>query len=339
MVAARIARVVQSEYWQSAMTLWLTEQPATTAIFLPAGLAWSPAQPDDRRPVLTTLGDLFCPGRDCWIARTAPASGDERVIVLIDTAGDSQFNVLLRALQGGAAVPDRLICLALTGTGFRGQRQRAWSALRGNMHLTAHYRVMLDAVASQAALTMIPAVASAEAIIDVSQGRLAPRIKWVNDVMVRGAKVSGVLTATAVSGATIDRVTFGIGMNIDHAPAIDPTPFVPEAGCLAGFDETLRGGLPAVFREVTHRLDELVELVAAGQPDRVFARYRERAGFIGEDVCIWPEGTEDWRATPPVYRGEVFALNPDLSLRVKGRDQPIRAGRMALMGALPDFTR
>lgn len=290
-----------------------------------------PAPPPDADRTVKVLRGLFCPQQDVWIARTGPDQPGGHVVMLIDDAGESQFNVLVRALQSGIDLPGRLVCLALTGTGFRGQRQRAWSALRGNMHLTAHYRVALDAAASQAALTMMPAVAATEAIIDVSHGRLAPRIKWVNDVMVHGAKVSGVLTATAVSGAMIDRVTFGIGMNIDQTPDIAPTPFVPKAGCLAGFDASMKGSLPAVFAEVIRRLDEFVESTDAGYPECVFARYRERAAFIGEEVCIWPEGTEDWQGTPPVYRGEVLGLNPDLSLRVNGRAQPIRSGRMALV--------
>jgi biotin-(acetyl-CoA carboxylase) ligase len=277
------------------------------------------------------LLQVFGADRTFWSARVP---GDaSRLIVVIDDAADSQFDAMVSALQRGLALPDRLVALALTGRGFRGQRQRPWSALRGNLHLTSHYIADLDASRDQAALSMIPAIASAEAIIRVSRGAVAPVIKWVNDVLVHGAKVSGVLTATSISSAMIDRVTFGIGMNIAQAPDIDPTPFVPAAGCLGAEDPDLKDALPAIFHEVVDLLDELMRLVMTGRSVEVFERYRALAGFIGQDVTIWPEGTEDWKATTPVCRGQVLELLPDLSLRISGRIEPVARGRMALATA------
>jgi biotin-[acetyl-CoA-carboxylase] ligase BirA-like protein len=305
---------------------WLTDRPETAGRLLADGVGdWKPVAPEEAG----TAFALFAPGRGAW--RFGEGT-DEGAVIIVDDAGESQFDVMLRADREGFELPERLICLALTGSGFRGQRQRPWSALRGNLHLTARYRVDLPAAEIRPALTMIPAVAAAEAIEAVSHGRLAPSIKWVNDVLVRGAKVSGVLTAASQSGERIDRVIFGIGMNIDAAPAIEPTPFVPEAGCLAGFDDSLRGGLPEVFHEITARLDALLRLVQDGDIAEIFARYRSRAGFIGQEVVIWPDGTEDTRATKPLHRGRVLTLNPDLSLRLEGHPAPVRQGRMAMAG-------
>lgn len=53
--------------------------------------------------------------------------------------------------------------------------------------------------------------------------RLAPRaavgLKWPNDVLIDGAKVSGILTETVPGEAS--RVVFGIGVNVNSAPAAD----------------------------------------------------------------------------------------------------------------------
>lgn len=311
------------------MIRWLTDCPETTACFLPAGATWKFIPPGTWTAEDALLLDSFAPGRDGWQA-WSPAE-QARTVVLIDDAADSQFDVVLEATKRGALWPEQLVALALTGQRFRGQHQRPWTALRGNLHLTAHYAVDLDATRDQAALTMTPALAVAETVRQVSGEKFTPVIKWINDVFVGGGKVSGGLTATSVRGGRVERVTFGIGMNIAQTPEVEPTPFVPAAGCLADHDPSMRDLLPEIFHALVHQLDRAIELIAGGQGADIFARYRSMSGCLGKPVRIWPEGTVDWRATAPLCEGEVLALHSDLSLDVAGYPQRIRGGRMALL--------
>ena len=72
-------------------------------------------------------------------------------------------------------------------------------------------------------------------------------IKWVNDVLIDGAKVSGVLAYTQQEGDNVTAATLGIGLNLKTTPRIDPSPFVPRAASLTDFCpnreycETVRG--------------------------------------------------------------------------------------------------
>jgi len=313
------------------MTTWLTDCPETTTVFLPEGVGWRllDASVGDSR--ISVLAESFNPGKPTWHAVSVDRTGsaDDQIMVLIDHSESSQFDSALDLLKRQIELPDRLVCLALTGSRFRGQRHRPWTALRGNLHLTAHYRLQLPAHEIQAALTMIPAIVSAESIAMVSENRITPGIKWVNDVLVDGRKVSGVLTATHVSGNLVDRVVFGIGINVAAAPEIEPTPFVPSAGCLIESDPSLAAALPKLFDTVVSLLDQAVADLRSGRHAVLFDRYRSRAAFLGEDVRIWPEGTEDWRNVSPIYKGRVKALHPDLSLRLEGSEAIIRSGRLA----------
>lgn len=250
-------------------------------------------------------------------------------MVLIDHAEVSQFDTVLDALKQGYELPDGLVCLALTGNGFRGQRQRPWSAMRGNLHFTAYYRLNEPADVIQSALTMIPAVASAEAIMRLIAGPVKPEIKWVNDILMGGRKVSGVLTATQVTGKNVNCAVFGIGINVEQTPAIAPTPFVPEAGCLRDLAEGLTGALPELLEHLVGILDGLIMELKRGGMENIFIRYQDYTNVIGRDVRIWPEGTEDWKTTNPMVCGKVVALNQDLSLHIEGYDQPVRSGRLA----------
>lgn len=310
------------------MTHWLTDSPDRARAFVPRHVDWQAC--DEHSPEsVCALARYFNPNRSTWHTALESEAGEERVQIIIDSAPESQFDKAMEIVKGQGRLPDGLVCLALTGQRFRGQRQRPWTALRGNLHLTTHYELGLPAADIQAALTMIPAVASAETIAELVPSSRGPTIKWVNDVLLSGKKVSGVLTATQVSGPMVDRAVFGIGMNIAASPTIEPTPFVPRAGCLTEVITSLADALPSVYDMIVTKLDELVAALRAGRTRSIFDRYRAFAGFVGEKVRVWPEGVEDWRAVAPVAQGAVSELHPDLSLTVAGFPGRIASGRLA----------
>ena len=70
------------------------------------------------------------------------------------------------------------------------------------------------------------ALALAEAIERVSGGRIAPRLKWPNDLQIDGAKLAGILLEMAADGqGGCAWLIMGIGVNVGWAPrAICPIP-------------------------------------------------------------------------------------------------------------------
>jgi len=322
------------------MTRWLCNGSGTLNPFLP-GEALQPlnsgAAAGDE---ILSLHGLFAPGADVFICATSRPFADEQnwVLAIVDHALASQFEAINEMARRGLVLPDQLACLALTGKKFRGQRKRMWTALPGNLHLTARFKVDLDVVKDQASLSMVPSVATAEAIHALSGKRLDPRIKWVNDVWIGDGKVSGALTSASISAGRITGVTFGIGLNIDQSPDLPFTPFVPRATSLADIDPGMRGLLPRFFEEIVHQLSRALLDLKNGRRDAVFQRYRARAGFIGTKVRIWPDDTEeDWQSTAPLCAGTVTDLNDDLSLTVSGCLQPVRHGRLAYEACCRDL--
>ena len=310
----------------------LTDRPKTTAAFLPAGGAWSPCRILDLSSTARSLWDLLGGHAGCWRCATAtPDLDPDRLAILIDRAPSSQFDTLQAALRAGIALPDGLIGLALTGTGFRGQRQRSWTAMRGNLHLIAHYRLNLPAALVEAALIMLPAVAAVESIRRTSDGRCAPLIKWVNDLILPAGKVGGVLTSTQIEDSRVVAVLFGIGINLEQAPVIVPTPCVPSAAALADADPDLRGKLPELYAALASALDERVRALREQGPGDLHQRYRAWSACIGREACLWPAACDDPDRTPVLARGRVADILPDLSLLLEGRAEPARNARLALL--------
>ena len=247
-----------------------------------------------------------------------------------DAAPRSQYDALQELLAQGVALPDGLACLAATGERFHGQRGRAWHALRGNLHLCVHLDLDLDATEAQAPLTVRSAVATARAIEAAGAGRPAPRTKWVNDLLWRGRKVAGVLTASHVQAGRIRHALVGIGVNVARAPQLPAGAGVAPAACLADADAawSAPGALARLLFALLDALEQGRAAIAAGEGAALIDESRARAAFLGRRVTIWP--VDDHAPRHPLARGVARALEADLSLRLDGVAAPVRAGRMTI---------
>ena len=155
-------------------------------------------------------------------------------------------------------------------------------------------------------LTACAAVAAAETIEELS-GR-ETRIKWVNDILVDGRKVCGILTEASVDceNGMMNYVIIGLGVNLRD----------PEGG----FPEELQSIAGAAFE--AEQIPELRCRLAAGILDRlaayavkpsdpaVFEAYRCRSLVLGKAITVLAA------AKDPVP-AEVLDLMGDYSLLVR----------------------
>lgn len=260
-----------------------------------------------------------------------PRLGSWSTMLIVDEAPFSQYDGLIGHLRSGLPLPDRMACIALTGREFHGQRNRPWSARRGNLHLVVHFAPRRPVAMIGHGFTLLPAVACIRAIRNLSGGAIPAGIKWVNDIMVGNRKVGGFLAFTQIQAGIVEDVVLGMGLNIGSAPEVEPTPFVPAVGCLGELHATftLHALLPALLKE----LHELYGVLLADGFLPLMQAYREYAAIVGRRVRIWPETEESsadrLRGVPPLARGVVTGIADDLSLLVEGHAEPISRGRLA----------
>ncbi len=248
-------------------------------------------------------------------------------LILVDDAPGSQYEALREAMAAGGRLPGHVACVALTGRGFHGQHSRQWSVCRGNLHLSAVLACDLPAAAWAPIMPALPAVALAEAIRTLGRRRLEPGIKWVNDVLLSGRKVAGSLTALRTFRGRITSVVVGLGLNVAVVPplpgemrALAATSLQAE---LAASEPALEEVLVAVLSALASRFDRLV---TAGPAD-LLAAYRRLSLVVGQTVEIWPDEGGDRQVA---VVGEVVSIEPDLSLRLRGRPEHVAAGRLTL---------
>jgi BirA family biotin operon repressor/biotin-[acetyl-CoA-carboxylase] ligase len=209
----------------------------------------------------------------------------------------------------------------------------------GNLFLTVGIPVSRPAEAVAAGLMMLPAVCAMEAIRAGMTSAERLTVKWVNDILLDDRKVGGVLTATISRAGLVESAVLGIGVNVAGAPQIEPTPFVPEAGSLAG------SGVSVTLGELTWRtLERLAErsrqLMEEG-PEALLSAYRKASCVVGRWVRVWPASADSAAAADswprPIAAGVATAVEEDLSLRIAGRAEPVTSGRLALEEACAGF--
>jgi BirA family transcriptional regulator, biotin operon repressor / biotin---[acetyl-CoA-carboxylase] ligase len=113
---------------------------------------------------------------------------------------------------------------ALEQTSGRGRLDRQWVSPRGNFFMSAVLRPELPP-ARAAELGFVAALAVADTIDSFLPAPGRVRLKWPNDVLVDGAKLSGILLeAWSAPTGQVDWVVLGIGVNIVAAPTGTPYP-------------------------------------------------------------------------------------------------------------------
>ena len=210
-------------------------------------------------------------------------------------------------------------------TGGRGRLGRSFQSPRGRgVYLTMLWKPDTPPVRA-VSLTACAAVAVCEGIQEACG--LRPGIKWTNDIVLEGRKLSGILTEMAVEGETgaLQYLITGIGVNANHLPE-DFSPDVREIA--VSLAQTLgrpvdRGRLCACL---INALDRMYARWLAGD-ESWKERYRSSCLTLGRQVrLLRGDRTEDAFAE---------GLDDDLGLIVRfpdGRRETVTAGKVSVRG-------
>ncbi len=283
-----------------------------------------------------TAGQPPPTARDAWTHLVSPeppsivarvGDDDDHVLIHVRDTPRSLYQTIRSTLGDGIDLPPLLATLAEGGKGLRGNRVRSWSALPGNLHLSVLIRHRLPVSTTGAGLSMLPAVVLADWLTDRLPPEHPPEIKWVNDLLLHGRKIGGVLASSAIRGNEFDDCLFGIGLNLHVAPLLEPDVFVPGTACLAEWMPP--PPLGTVAMEILDRIQRSFELLATEGFPPLLERYRHHCRAIGRPVRVWADEPGDPSSRKPLARGILRSIGPDLRLQIEGHPGPIHHGRMA----------
>ncbi|MEC7571593.1 MAG: biotin--[acetyl-CoA-carboxylase] ligase, partial [Pseudomonadota bacterium] len=139
--------------------------------------------------------------------------------VVVRPAVDSTNSEASRLLAAGA--DHGLVVRADCQSAGRGRRGRTWVSPPGNLYCSLLARPPISAPAPLATLTFVAALAVHQLVRAALPAARTVALKWPNDVLVDGAKVSGILLEGQHGGAG-PAVIIGVGINLASHPAGAP---------------------------------------------------------------------------------------------------------------------
>lgn len=143
---------------------------------------------------------------------TWPAGVARHVLERVDSTNAEAFR-LAPSLSGPAWI------MARQQQAGRGRRGRAWADPPGNFAATLILRPEGEP-AEAARLSFVAALAVHEALLGLCGPKLNLALKWPNDVLLNGGKLSGILLESAGAGRQVNALAIGIGINLEAAPEI-----------------------------------------------------------------------------------------------------------------------
>ncbi len=192
-------------------------------------------------------------------------------------------------------------------TAGRGRRGRSWEMGEGNLAATLLFTTdMPPAEAAQVSFV------AALAVADLADRYVpAPKVtlKWPNDPLIGGRKVSGILVESG-PGKTGLWVAVGIGVNLAHAPAD-----LPAASFAAHMDAPPPKPLEAL-EHLAEAFERWRALWASAGFSAIAEAWTRRAHGLGE-ACAAHLGNE-------TVEGVAEGLDPDGALRLRLTDGTIR---------------
>jgi BirA family transcriptional regulator, biotin operon repressor / biotin---[acetyl-CoA-carboxylase] ligase len=143
-------------------------------------------------------------------------SQNAAAIIWVDQTGSTNADLCRMAAEGA---PDGQWLIARTQSEGKGRLGRAWHSPAGNFYGSYLLRLQ-PGDPPPALLAMVTAIALHDMIQPLLPAGQNAQIKWPNDVLLNGAKMSGILLERVQDRVHGDAVVIGIGVNLAHAPDV-----------------------------------------------------------------------------------------------------------------------
>lgn len=226
----------------------------------------------------------------------------------------------LELLSRGAASNNLTLVWARRQTKGRGRGGRVWQSPEGNVFFSMILRPQAD-WGDLNQLPLVTSLAAHAAIRPHVPSSRAVTVKWPNDVLIDGAKVSGTLIelhrlirSTDVNRWSAEALVVGIGVNVAHYPTeglIYPATSLRQAGSAVERDQ--------VIRDLAQALIDALELWRQRGFAPIRTTYLESAHRLGESITVRTSLELD-ESISGVFEG----INEDVALLLRLDDGTVR---------------
>jgi BirA family transcriptional regulator, biotin operon repressor / biotin---[acetyl-CoA-carboxylase] ligase len=182
------------------------------------------------------------------------------------------------AMEAAAAgAPEGSVFLAEEQTSGRGRGGNAWHSSRSTgIYCSVILRPNLPP--SEALILSLATGLAVHAAIQEIDARVAPDLKWPNDLLLDGKKFCGILTEMNAEATRVRHIVVGIGINVNQARFPEDLRDLATSLRLTSGTEWSRVGVAAALLKSLHReYRDLVEKPNAR--DSVLRRFAEHSSY------------------------------------------------------------
>jgi BirA family biotin operon repressor/biotin-[acetyl-CoA-carboxylase] ligase len=199
----------------------------------------------------------------------------------------------------------------------RGRIGRQWSAPEGGIWLSLILRPKMPTAES----TILP-LAAALAVCDAIRYEcdVDAKVKWPNDILIRGKKVAGILVEMSCEADRINYVVIGIGINanVNIRKIIGIAKRTPGYyGATSLMKETGdRIDRISLVRSLLTKLEEIHLTLEARRTEPVIQAWKERSDMMGSNVTVFQDEV--------CFKGQAVDIDYDGALLVKLPDGNVK---------------
>jgi len=179
--------------------------------------------------------------------------------------------------------PEGTVVIAESQTEGRGRRGRTWFSPAGEgIYVSVILRPALSPNEASR-LTLLAAVAAAETLLHLTS--LSVRIKWPNDIMVRGKKLAGILTQVSTEMDAVDYIVVGLGLNVNTPLKHFPADLRNSA---TSIQAEMNGPFPRIrlLRLYLERFEDRYEMFKQSGFQPILERWKELSDIIGKRIRV-----------------------------------------------------
>ncbi len=152
--------------------------------------------------ILDSCPDKIDPEMLQNIIKTSLIGNDVRYYLELESTNNTAREIAL-------GVPEGTVILAETQINGRGRMGSEWQSIPGGLWLSLILKPSIP-LENLSRITLVAGIAVTNALRNMG---VDARIKWPNDVLVKGKKICGILTEVSAEIEKVDYVVLGIGIN------------------------------------------------------------------------------------------------------------------------------
>ena len=184
------------------------------------------------------------------------------------------------------------VIIADSQTKGRGRYSRSYFSPSGGLYMSIILHPEVLNFENPTSVTAFAAVAVCEAIESISEK--TPKIKWVNDILIDGKKVCGILTeaVTDFESGSLDWIVLGIGINVYIKTEDFPDDLQTSATSIFP-NEKMFGVRNKLSAEIINRI---LGYDITPREAEIFRKYKNRLVMLGNQVTVI-QNKNEYKAT------------------------------------------